>query len=83
MPYRKKKKLDTRGYLILNAHGAMDHRIDPSLMIDQLFLVPASARRLVKQRPWHVLFCLWDGAYIISAFQRVAHVVSLADCPSC
>ena len=26
-------------------------------------LVLASAPRLVKQRPWYVLSCLWDGAY--------------------
>ena len=27
--------------------------------------------------PWHVLFCLWDGAYkrTIAANRRVAHVV--------
>ena len=29
----------------------------------ELFLVPASAPRLVQQRPWYVLSCLWDGAY--------------------
>ena len=29
----------------------------------ELFLVPASAPRLVYQRPWYVLSCLWDGAY--------------------
>ena len=29
----------------------------------ELFLVPASAARLLKQRPWYVLSCLWDGAY--------------------
>ena len=28
-----------------------------------VFLVPASAPRLVYQRPWYVLSCLWDGAY--------------------
>ena len=28
-----------------------------------LFLVPASAPRLVYQRPWYVLSRLWDGAY--------------------
>ena len=27
------------------------------------FLVPASAQRLVYQRPWYVLSCMWDGAY--------------------
>ena len=39
------------------AHGAMGRRIDPSWSgpID-LFIVPASAPRLV-------LSCLWDGAY--------------------
>ena len=28
-----------------------------------LFLVPSSALRLVQQRSWYVLSCLWDGAY--------------------
>ena len=31
--------------------------------IIELFLVLASAPRLVYQRPWYVLSCLWDGAY--------------------
>ena len=29
----------------------------------ELILVPASAPRLVQQRPWYVLSCLWDDAY--------------------
>ena len=29
----------------------------------ELFLVPGSAPRLVYQRPWYVLSCLWDDAY--------------------
>ena len=29
----------------------------------ELFLVPASAPRLVYQRPWYVPSCLWDGAH--------------------
>ena len=29
----------------------------------ELFLVPACAPRLVYQRLWYVLSCLWDGAY--------------------
>ena len=46
------------------AHGAMGRRIDPSWGIPiELFLVPARAPRLVLQRPWYVLSCLWDGAY--------------------
>ena len=32
----------------------------------ELFLVPASAPRLVQQRPWCVLSCLRDGAYKIT-----------------
>ena len=46
------------------AHDAMGHRIDPSWggTID-LFLVLASALRLVEQKPWYVLSCLWDDAY--------------------
>ena len=46
------------------AHGAMGRRIDPSCGVPiELFVVPASAPRLVSQRPWYVLSCLWDGAY--------------------
>ena len=46
------------------AHGAMGRRINPSWGGPiELFLVPASAPRLVKQRPWYVLSCLWDDAY--------------------
>ena len=43
------------------AHGTMGR----SFMVDplELFLVPASAPRLVYQRPWYVLSSLWDGAY--------------------
>ena len=32
----------------------------------ELFIVPASVPRLVYQRPWYVLSCLWDGAYKIT-----------------
>ena len=46
------------------AHGAMGLRIDPSWGgPTELFVVPASDPRLVYQRPWYVLLCLWDGAY--------------------
>ena len=46
------------------AHGAMGRQIDPSWGGPvEPFLVPASAPRLVQQRPWYVLSCLWDGAY--------------------
>ena len=46
------------------AYGAMGRRIDPSWDGPiELFLVPASAPRLVYQRLWYVLSCLWDGAY--------------------
>ena len=46
------------------AHGAMGHRIDPSWGGPiEIFLVSASAPRLVELRPWYVLSCLWDGAY--------------------
>ena len=48
-------------------HGAMDRLIDHSWGGPiELYLVPASAPRLVKQRPWYVLSCLWDGAYKIT-----------------
>ena len=39
-----------------------------------LFLVPVSAPRLVYQRPWYVLSCLWDGAYKITL--AVDHVAA-------
>ena len=29
----------------------------------ELFLIPAGAPRLVQQRPWYVLYCMWDYAY--------------------
>ena len=29
----------------------------------ELFLVLASAPRLMLQRPWYMLSCLWDSAY--------------------
>ena len=46
------------------AHGAMGRRIDPSWVGPiELFLIPASAPRLVEHRLWYVLSCLWDGAY--------------------
>ena len=42
--------------VIAFAHGAMGRRIDPSLCgPSELFFVPASALRLVYQRPWFVL----------------------------
>ena len=46
------------------AHGAMGRRIDPSWGGPiELFLVPNSAPRLVYQRLWYVLSCLWDCVY--------------------
>ena len=42
-----------------------------------LFLVPASATRLVYQRPWYALSCLWDNAYkrtFAANRKRVAYV---------
>ena len=45
------------------AHGAMDRRIDLHGGPIELFLVPANAPRLVQQRLWYVLSCLWDGEY--------------------
>ena len=42
----------------------MGRRIEPSWCGPiELFLVPASAPRLVYQRLWYVLSCMWDGAY--------------------
>ena len=41
----------------------MGRRIDPLWWTIELSLAPASAPRLVLQRLWYVLFCLWDGAY--------------------
>ena len=50
--------------VIAFAHGAMGRRIDPSWGGPiKLFLDPASAQRLVTQRPWYVLSCLCDDAY--------------------
>ena len=34
--------------------------------IVDIFLVPAIVPRIVQQRPWYVLFCLWNGAYKIA-----------------
>ena len=49
------------------AHGAMGRWIDPSWGGPiELGLVPASVPRLVQQRPWYVLSCLWNGAYKIT-----------------
>ena len=46
------------------AHEAMGCQIDPSRGGPiELFFVPASAPRLVYQRLWYVLSCLWDCAY--------------------
>ena len=46
------------------AHGAMSRRIDTSWGGPiELFLIPASAQRLVYQRLWYVLSYLWDGLY--------------------
>ena len=46
------------------ARSEMGRRIDPSWGEPiELFLVPARAPRLVYQRPWYVLSCLWDCAY--------------------
>ena len=53
--------------VIVFAHGAIGRRIDPSWGGPiELFLVPASAPRLVLQRPWYVLSWLWDDAYKIA-----------------
>ena len=32
----------------------------------ELFLIPDSTPRLVKQWLWYVLSCMWDGAYKIT-----------------
>ena len=48
----------------------------------ELFFIPASAPRLVQQRPWYVLSCLGDGTYkrpVAANRKRVAHVVTEAD----
>ena len=46
-------------FCLITPHGAMGRRIDPSCgQPIELFLVPASAPRLVYQRPWYVLSCL-------------------------
>ena len=45
------------------AHGAMEVGSILHGGPIELFLVPANVPRLVQQRPWYVLSCLWDGAY--------------------
>ena len=46
------------------AHGVRGRWIDPSWGGPiELFLVPASAPRLVYQQLWYVSSCLWDSAY--------------------
>ena len=46
------------------AYGAMGRQINPSWGGPiELFLVPASAPRLVQQWLWYVLSCLSDDAY--------------------
>ena len=58
------------------AYGGMDRL---TILRDEhieLFLVPASAPRLMKQRPWYV----WDGAYkrtLPANRKRVAHVAAV------
>ena len=55
------------------SHLIVFSRIDPSWSGPiELFLVPSSAPRLVSQRLWYVLSCLWDSAYkrTLSANQK-------------
>ena len=47
-------------FLCINLFCYIDIR---GIFSDSIFLVPASASRLVQQSPWYVLSCLWDGAY--------------------
>ena len=52
-----------------------DHPIEPALQVHLqfvLFSVPTSVLRLVCQRLWYVLFCLWE-----SLSERVAYVASM------
>ena len=37
--------------------------LDVYVLYCTVLLVPASAPRLVSQRPWYLLSCLWDDAY--------------------
>ena len=61
-------------FLLLFLGAGCSSEVERSLMVRwvvdhswggpiELFLIPASAPRLVKQRPWYVLSCLWDGSY--------------------
>ena len=64
------------------AHGAMGRQIDPPWGGPiKLFLDPASAPRLVLQRLWYVLFCLWDDAYKknLVAYVAAAGFLSLSE----
>ena len=67
------------------AHGAMGRQIDPSWGGPiELFLVPASAPRLVQQRPWYVLSCL-EMVHIKRTLaviqERVVHVAAAGFLP--
>ena len=47
----------------------------------ELFLVPAIAPRLVQQRPWCVLLCLWDNSHIkesLMLIEKRTHVLVVA-----
>ena len=47
------------------AHGAMGHRIDPSWWTHRAISRSNQCSMTgVRDRPWYVLSCLWDGAYI-------------------
>ena len=43
-----------------------------------VFVMSTSSPRLVYQRPWYVLSCLWDGAYkrTLALNRKVAHVAA-------
>ena len=49
----------THSYIYIHVHTLIRTTMGPI----ELFVVPFSAPRLVDQRPWYVLSCLWDGLY--------------------
>ena len=50
-------------YIVIGQSFYIKKKTNPKIT---LTVIPASAPRLVWQRPWYVLSCLWDGAYKIT-----------------
>ena len=50
-------------YSFISAYIGVELIYSLTILPMELFLVPASAPRLVYQMPWYMLSCLWDGEY--------------------